>query len=69
MEFASAVPLINGVESFVERSPPAIAGALGAVVSIVIVRTDEGKETWPPTVVVRTAVISPEAIGAEGVNV
>ena len=35
MEFASAVPLINGVESFVERSPSAIAGASGAVVSMV----------------------------------
>ena len=46
MEFASAVPLIVGVESLVERFPPAMAGAVGAVVSIVH-KTDETLLMFP----------------------
>ena len=47
MEFASAVPLINGVESFVERSPSAIAGASGAVVSMVIATDVDAADSFP----------------------
>ena len=67
MEFGSAVPLINGVESFVERSPPEIAGAVGAAVSIVIADASVNNEIFP-LASVNVAVIFPEVSALPGVH-
>ena len=46
-EFASAVPVIVGVESFVEEEVAKELGAFGAVVSIVRERADDSEEIFP----------------------
>ncbi len=47
VEFASAVPVIVGVESLVEEDVDKDVGASGAVASIVIDKAEEAEEVLP----------------------
>ena len=47
VEFASAVPVIVGVESLVEEDVDKNVGASGAVASIVIDKAEEAEEVLP----------------------